>query len=877
MKLTALRLYNVRRFAERGIAIEGIGEGVNVLCAPNEQGKSTCFDALHALFFQPHTGTPKAVQALRTYSGGSPLVEVDVEVEGRPLRLTKQFYAGRRAVVTDLSSGRVLAQADEAERRIAALVQDETRGPAGLLWVRQGNTGLQRRLKSEEEDEKQARETALTSVQGEVEAVTGGRRMREALQACEAELAPYVTATGRPKVGGPLALAMERRDSLAAAEARLAADVQDLRAALDERRRCMVRLAELTRPEEVAARHKRAAETEAALKAGRDHADALTLAEQRAALARQMLHAEKVALENFRAASQRAVELQVRRGNALQRSLEMEARGKAAAAAIGAAESEVEASEAAEREARELLARHERAQRAREAALRLERAREVLADALAARRELEECEAEQRALAAPQKILRELAALERSLAESRAAQAARAPTLRIDYQAAPAGRISLAGQPLQDGEERPLDTVTRLEVEEIGLLTIRQRHRDDEAEALAKAESRQALLLAQLGVPSLAAAEERAKAAEAKANQANLAKQRLDIQAPKGIEALRETIATLEREVVNEGELPGDLPMARQALEAAQQRVETARNALRALRPGEQQAREARTEAAANLAAIERDLAEAERALGPPEGRADRDSALAVSLARASAAHDEAAAEVARLGASAPDLAGLEAATTRAVSVLKATEEEAARLRERAAMLGGIIDTRADGAVEEAWEEAKAARAAAEAEVARIEQEVALLTRLRTALRESQSKARDLFFRPVMTELRPLLGLLFEDAAVAFDEETLLPRSVTRGGLEEEIDVLSGGMREQVAVLTRLAFARLLAQGGRPTPVILDDALVYSDDDRIERMFDALHRNARDQQIIVFSCRQRAFARLGGNSLGMTDWSPERR
>ena len=53
--------------------------------------------------------------------------------------------------------------------------------------------------------------------------------------------------------------------------------------------------------------------------------------------------------------------------------------------------------------------------------------------------------------------------------------------------------------------------------------------------------------------------------------------------------------------------------------------------------------------------------------------------------------------------------------------------------------------------------------------------------------------------------------------------------------------------------------------------------LVYSDDDRIERMFDALHRNARDQQIIVFSCRQRAFARLGGNSLGMTDWSPERR
>lgn len=81
-------------------------------------------------------------------------------------------------------------------------------------------------------------------------------------------------------------------------------------------------------------------------------------------------------------------------------------------------------------------------------------------------------------------------------------------------------------------------------------------------------------------------------------------------------------------------------------------------------------------------------------------------------------------------------------------------------------------------------------------------------------------------------------------------------------------------MREQLAVLTRLAFARLLASEGQPTPVILDDALVYSDDDRIERMFDALHRQGHDQQILVFSCRQRAFASLGGTMLHMTDWSP---
>jgi len=38
--------------------------------------------------------------------------------------------------------------------------------------------------------------------------------------------------------------------------------------------------------------------------------------------------------------------------------------------------------------------------------------------------------------------------------------------------------------------------------------------------------------------------------------------------------------------------------------------------------------------------------------------------------------------------------------------------------------------------------------------------------------------------------------------------------------------------------------------------------------------FEALHSQARDQQILVFSCRQRAFSQLGGNVLSMSDWSP---
>ncbi len=63
---------------------------------------------------------------------------------------------------------------------------------------------------------------------------------------------------------------------------------------------------------------------------------------------------------------------------------------------------------------------------------------------------------------------------------------------------------------------------------------------------------------------------------------------------------------------------------------------------------------------------------------------------------------------------------------------------------------------------------------------------------------------------------------------------------ISRGATQERFELLSDGTKEQIAVLTRLAMGSLLAERGQAVPIILDDALVYSDDERIERMFDAL-------------------------------------
>jgi uncharacterized protein YhaN len=49
--------------------------------------------------------------------------------------------------------------------------------------------------------------------------------------------------------------------------------------------------------------------------------------------------------------------------------------------------------------------------------------------------------------------------------------------------------------------------------------------------------------------------------------------------------------------------------------------------------------------------------------------------------------------------------------------------------------------------------------------------------------------------------------------------------------------------------------------------VVLDDALAFSDDQRIERMFQILARAAQKFQILVLTCRERVFQDLPAQRL----------
>ncbi|MBA4351757.1 MAG: chromosome segregation protein SMC, partial [Rhodobacter sp.] len=276
MKLLSIDLTDIRRFTT-SVRITAIGPGLNVLSAPNESGKSSLFDALQALFFQPHRSKGKEIMSLRPHVGGGPMVAVELDLPDGRHRIEKRWLS--KPIATIHRDGRLIAQADEAEAFIARLVRSDTDGgPAGLLWVRQGLTRLESDSPRERDAAKEARRSLMTSVTGEVDALTGGRRMDRALARTREDLARYLTATGRPAKDGPLAQAMAEVDALTLRQTALQTTATQLDRALSRRRDVLRLLADLTTPEAIATRQSRLDEATQRRDAAQRHAEHLSAA-----------------------------------------------------------------------------------------------------------------------------------------------------------------------------------------------------------------------------------------------------------------------------------------------------------------------------------------------------------------------------------------------------------------------------------------------------------------------------------------------------------------------------------------------------------------------------------------------------------------------
>ncbi len=177
-----------------------------------------------------------------------------------------------------------------------------------------------------------------------------------------------------------------------------------------------------------------------------------------------------------------------------------------------------------------------------------------------------------------------------------------------------------------------------------------------------------------------------------------------------------------------------------------------------------------------------------------------------------------------------------------------------------------MVEANEGAGVEEMLLAAGAERDRLASAVAEFEKEAAILQLLLETLELAEGEAKTRYLAPVVSRVEPYLKMLLPGANIVLDEDLRIA-AIQRAGQREDFDVLSGGTKEQLAVLTRLALAELLLGQGRPATVILDDALAFSDDDRIESMFDVLMRAGDKVQIIVLTCRKRLFTRLGAARL----------
>lgn len=862
MKLRAITLNNVRRFTSP-TGVTGIGDGLNVLCEPNEHGKSTLFDAIQALFFKLHGANDKEIKSLKPHAGGAPEVSVEVETEAGTFTIAKRWTA--RAQATVHQDGRLIAQADAAEAWISRLIGGSSGGPSGLVWVRQGVTGFTGGSSKEQAAALEARRDLMSSVSEEVEAMTGGRRMDMALARCREELSVLATPSGREKAGGPWKAASDRVEALRLRKLELANTAAALHDALDLRKRKRRELAEIEAPEAATARKARRDEAIRAHTSAERHAESVEVEARKVLAARLSVAAAQGRLENLRAAN-------AERDEAVRLAADATAAKGAATTMHDAARTALAAAEAGLEQARSTLKqaegdhrRAERQQAARDGAQRRAELVRRITEAEAARQRMEEAQAAA-GNGPDQAALRKLEALSNALVTARATRTAMATQLLVSYMPGREGAVSLDGGVLDSGTAYPVPRGGTLKIDGLGQIEIRPGTGAQEDGAVERAEEALARALAALDMPDLATARTAADARAQAAAGAREMRARLETLAPDGIERLRRDLARIpetppEEEALAPEETASRLDASMTAMIHAQSAHRTASEAMSA-------AREALARCDAADAGARDRSARAGKALSA-FGEETLD-ALETAMASAVAELRSAEAVHAEKSRAAPDLAAAEAALKRARSVDEAARADIARLRPELAMLDERIARGSGEAVEERLAECEQELAAAEADLARHVHEVAVLRRLEAALTESRAKARERYFAPVAAELKPLLQLLWPDADLTWTEDTLLPQSLTRNGQSEVIDILSGGTQEQVALLVRLAFARMLARNGRHAPVLLDDALVFTDDDRIERMFDALHRQAGDLQIIVFTCRQRAFRELGGQTLRLT-------
>ena len=869
MKVRAITIENFRKF-RLPVTLSGFGDGLNLICEPNEFGKSTILAAMRAALFERHGSKSEAIRRFKPHGeSGSPRIDLTFEIAGRTWRVQKSFLTSPRAT---LESDGELYRGDEAEEKLQALLgagatgnrgsTDDSRGVLGLLWVEQGGSAA---LAAPGDV---ARRTLHSVLEGEVGFVTGGQRTSAVLKSIDASLGKLLTPGGKPT--GVLQAAETAAVETAAMATSAEAEALKFEQVLDElsrTRKLLVQVSQdLADPEDESALATIAEQATRAQTAAGD-AREKTLLSERATGRREGAAAKAAERKARRAALADAVRaladcesLAGEQGDALAAARIAEAAARddmtGARASLVRAEADHDAAVKASLAAGETRA--------------LQTAFVTLDKALALAATIESLDASISSNLMTPEQLKIFAGLADAALKARSALEAASPVLQIEL-LDHACDIRLDGEPVRGSIKRTVATPATIDIAGIGHIRLTPAAGGEAGVAkLRRAESALQAFLEKVRHPDedsarIAAERRRDLAAEVRDRRAEL--ERLcpgeaALGIGQGLPALRAALAGRDRPEVG----TTDAVSIAGALKSTDRTVSDARAAER--------------KAGGSLEAAITSLGKADSAAAAARtlrdtARADRER-LAAELARDETKTSDATLEQELLEASRQEAGALlqQQEAQRFADALNLVELDARKRRietkrkrlteERVTLSGAIGSLEAnartlgqDGPFQRAKASQEAA-ALAKATADRLRHEANVLSLLRTTILDAQRDAQQRFLLPITRRVEPYIQRLLPATTITFDAE-LKPSAISRSGQSENADTLSIGTQEQIAILTRIAFAELLIDKGKPASLLLDDALVFADDERFDTMTEILAEAGERMQVIVLSCRRRAF------------------
>lgn len=183
--------------------------------------------------------------------------------------------------------------------------------------------------------------------------------------------------------------------------------------------------------------------------------------------------------------------------------------------------------------------------------------------------------------------------------------------------------------------------------------------------------------------------------------------------------------------------------------------------------------------------------------------------------------------------------------------------------RQEVDRLSALIDDRAGEGIYEKLKVAEEAAEASRTQQARLRKQAAAIAMLRQTVLAHKEEAQRKYVAPFKEQIERLGRLIFGQGLRVEVSEDLQIVSRTLNNRTVRFDSLSGGTKEQLALIGRLAVATLVDEGSG-APVILDDAFGFADAERLSALNVILSNVGRSAQVILLTCQPDRFARLGG-------------